>query len=88
MLPSESEAVAEQVRVVDVPMPELGLMAILPTLGARLAMVAEAEPVAVPPSSSVAVTVQMSVFPGELIDALRLSVLLSPKTVPDPLVHR
>jgi hypothetical protein len=74
--------------VVDVVTPELGLMEVLATLGARLEIVADSDPEPVPPSESVAVTVQIMVSPGELMEELRLRVGLSPKRVPLPLVQR
>jgi hypothetical protein len=61
---SSSEAEAEQVNVVEVSTPVLGVMLTLVTTGAVLSTVTESEPESVPPSASVAVAVQLMVSPG------------------------
>ena len=82
MPPSASVAEAEQVRAVEVPMLELGLMETDAIAGAVLPTTTDASPEAVPPSESVAVAVQVMVSSGELLAAERMSELPAPKLVP------
>jgi hypothetical protein len=80
--PSSSEAVAEQVNAVDVSTPVLGLMLTEETSGFVLSTVTESEPVSVPPSSSVAVAVQVMVSSGEFVEVESVSDAPEPKLVP------
>ena len=82
MPPSASDAEAEQVRAVEVPMPELGLLETDAIAGAVLPTDTDAAPESVAPSESVAVAVQVMLSPGELLAAERMSELPAPKLVP------
>ena len=80
--PSSSEAVAEQVRVVDVPIPELGLMETEVIVGLVLSTVTDAEPVSVSPLVSVAVAMHRMVSSGELVDVVRVTEAPVPRLLP------
>ena len=80
--PSSSEAVALQVSVVEVSTLALGLMETLVTSGAVLPTVTESESESVPPSSSVAVAVQLMLSAGELVDVESVSEAPVPRLVP------
>jgi hypothetical protein len=62
--PSSSAAVALQVNVVEVSTPVLGVMLTEVTTGVVFSTMTESAPESVPPSASVAVTVQLIVSPG------------------------
>ncbi len=80
--PSSSVAEALQVSSVAVSTPESGLMVTEVTSGSELSTETESVPVSVPPSSSVAVGVQVMVSLGELLVLVRVSVLPVPSVVP------
>ena len=86
--PSSSVAVALQDSVVEVVTPVLGLMETAVSSGAVLSTVTAAESESVPPSGSVAVTAQVMVSPGELVDVESVSDAPVPMLVPSvALVH-
>jgi hypothetical protein len=80
--PSSSVAEAEQVNVVAVVTPVLGVMLTLVTSGAVLSTETDAESVAVPPSGSVAVAVQVMLSAGELVEVESVSDAPEPRLVP------
>ena len=82
MSPSASVAVAVQVKLVSVSTPVLGAMETEVTSGLVLSTVTESVPVSVPPSSSVAVAVQVMASPGALLEDESVMVLPVPSEVP------
>jgi hypothetical protein len=80
--PSSSEAEAEQVNVVEVSTPVLGVMLTLVTSGAVLPTETAAESVPVPPSESVAVAVHVMVSSGELVEEESVTEASVPRLVP------
>ena len=75
-------AEAEHVSVVDVVTPELGVMETLPIVGAVFETVTESESSSVPPSASVAVTEQVMVSSGELVELVSVRLVPEPSSMP------
>ena len=85
--PSSSEAVAEQVSVVETVTPELGLTDTLLISGSMFSTVTAAESEPVAPESSVAVAVQVMVSPTAAVSSVRVRVDPVPSESPSSLLH-
>jgi hypothetical protein len=82
LLPSSSLALPVQVRISDVVTPLLGLMDTLSTTGSVLSTVTVAASLPVPPSLSVAVTVQVTVSPGWTVLGVKVTLAPEPRLLP------
>ena len=85
--PSLSVAEAEQVSVVDVFTPELGLIDTVLTSGSEFSTVTEAVSDPVPPEASVAVAVHVMVSPTEEVAAVSVKLAPVPSESPSPLLQ-
>ena len=85
--PSASEAVAEQVKLLAVVTPVLGLTETDEISGSVLSTVTEAESESVSPASSVAVAVHVMVSPADAVAAVRVKLEPVPSESPSPLLH-
>ena len=85
--PSSSEAVAEQVKLVVVVTPVLGLTDTEEISGSLFSTVTEAESESVPPASSVAVAVHVMTSDAEAVADVSVNVAPVPSESPESLVQ-